>query len=53
MIPLGLAASASAIDTAIQKKHFGSGTNAMIISHEEMKDITKIVKYLEELALLI
>ena len=32
---------------------FGSGTTTLSISHEETNDITKIVKYLEEYALLI
>ena len=32
---------------------FGSGTTTLIISNEEMNDIMKIVKYLEESGLLI
>ena len=43
----------SAADAAIQKKIYGSGTIALIISNEEMEDITKIVKSLEESGLLI
>ena len=35
------------------KKIHGSGTTALIISNEEMEDIMKIVKSLEELGLLI
>ena len=35
------------------KKKYGSGAIALIISNEEMKDILKIVKPLEESGLLI
>ena len=38
---------------AIQKKIFGSGTTALIISNNEMEDIRRIVKSPEELDLLI
>ena len=44
LIPLGLTAVASAIDAAIHKKIFGSDMTTLIISNEEMNDITKIVK---------
>ena len=47
-IPLGLSAVASATDAAIHKKMFGSGNTTLIISTEEMNDIIKIVKSLEE-----
>ena len=53
LIPLGLSEGISAADAAIQKKIYGSGTAASIISNEEMKDIMKIVKSLEESGLLI
>ena len=61
LIPLGLTAAASATDVAIHKKMFGSGrpsdfasrTTTVIISNEEMDDIMKIVKSLEESGLLI
>ena len=43
----------SAADVAIQKKIYGSGTTALIISNEEMEYTMKIVKLLEELRLLI
>ena len=33
LIPLGLIAAASATDAAIQKKIYGSGTTALIISN--------------------
>ena len=42
----------SAIDVAIQKKTHKSGMTTLIISNEEMDDIMKIVKYLEESDLL-
>ena len=52
LIPLGLTASASATDAAIQNKIFGSGMTTLIISNEEMNDIMKIVKSLADVALL-
>ena len=48
LLPSGLSAGMSATDAAIQKKIYGSGTTALIISNEEMKDIIKIVKSREE-----
>ena len=54
LIPLGLTASASAADTRIHKKILGSGHNTtLIISNDEMKDILKIVKSLENSGLLL
>ena len=53
LIPLGLTAAASATDAAVYKKMFGSGTTTLIISNEEMNDIMKIIKSLEESGLLI
>ena len=47
LIPLGLAAAASAVDAGIQKK-LGSGTTTSVISNEEMNDIMKIVQVLED-----
>ena len=52
LIPLGLTAAESATDAAIYKKMFGSGKTTLIISNEEMNDIMKIVKSLEESGLL-
>ena len=52
LIPLGLTASVSATDAAIQNKIFGSGITTLIISNEEMNDIMKIVKSLANIALL-
>ena len=48
LIPLGLTAAASTTDAAIHNKMFGSGFTTLIISNEEMEDIMKIVKSLEE-----
>ena len=53
LIPLGLTAATSATGAAIHKKMFGSGNTTLIISNEEMKDIMKITKFLEESGLLI
>ena len=46
-------AAASAMDAAIQKKIYGSSTALLIILNEEMNDIMKLVKSLEESGLLI
>ena len=53
LIPLGLTAVASPTDAAIHKKMFGSGMTILVISNEEMNDIIKIIKSLEESRLLI
>ena len=61
LMPLGLTAAASATDPALYKKAFGSGKphldlakqTALIISNEEMKNLMKIVKSLEQYGLLI
>ena len=45
--PLGITAATSAIDAGIQKKIHGSRTATLIISIEEMNDIMKVVKALE------
>ena len=47
LAPLGITATASAIDAGIQKKIHGSGTTTMF-SNEEMNDIMKIVQALED-----
>ena len=46
LAPLGLTAAMSAIDGSIQKKIHGSGVK-LIIKEEEMQDIIKIIKELE------
>ena len=50
LVPLGLTAAASAADAGIHKKILGSGHNntTLIISNNEMDDILKIVKSLED-----
>ena len=48
MIPLGLPTETWVADAAIQKIFCGSGGTALILSNEEMEDIIKIVKSLEE-----
>ena len=56
LIPLGLTAAASAADAGIHKKILGSGrTNntTLIISNDEMDDILKIVKSLEDSGVLL
>ena len=47
LAPLGITAATSAIDAGIQKKIHGSRTATLIISIEEMNDIMKVVKALE------
>ena len=51
LFPLGFATAAT--DLTIQKTIFGSGATLIIIYDEEMKDIIKIVKSLEDSGLLI
>ena len=46
--PLGLTAAAPATDGTIHKKVFRSAFTTLIISNEEMYDIMKIIKSLEE-----
>ena len=66
LVPLGLTTAALETDAAIQKNLFrsgdprsyfprvyGTGTTTLIVSYEEMNDITKIVQSLEEFGLLI
>ena len=51
LIPLGLTVAASAADAGIHKKILGSGHNnniTLIISNDEINDIIKIVKSLED-----
>ena len=55
LVPLGLTAAASAADAGIHKKILGSGHNntTLIISNNEMDDILKIIKSLEEFRVLL
>ena len=49
LAPLGITATASALDAGMQKRKIhGSGTTTLIISNEEMNDIMKIVQALED-----
>ena len=55
LIPLGLTAAAPTADAGIHKKILGSGHNntTLIISNDEMDDILKIVKSLEDSGVLL
>ena len=53
LLPFELTAVASGIDAAIHKQTSGSGNTTLIISNEEMNEIRKIMKSLEESGLLI
>ena len=53
LAPLGISAAMSAIDGSIKKKMLRSGTTILIISNDEMNDILKIVKSLENSGLLL
>ena len=56
LIHLGLTAAASAADAGIHKKILGSGHNnntTLIISNNEMDDVLKIVKSLEDSGVLL
>ena len=52
LVPLGLTAAMSAVDGGIQKKIYGSGVK-LIIEQEDMKDIMKIIKALENSGILL
>ena len=53
LIPLGLTAAASAADAGIDKKILGSGNTTLVISNNEIEDIIKIVKSLEDSGLVL
>ena len=58
LAPLGISAAMSAIDGSIKKTlgsgaTKGAGTTTLIISNDEMNDILKIVKSLENSGLLL
>ena len=56
LIPLGLTVAALGADAGIHEKILGSGhnnTTNLIISNDEMEDIIKIVKSLEDSGLLL
>ena len=50
---LGLTATASATDAAINKKILGSGATTLIVSNDEMNDVLKIVTSLEDSGVLL
>ena len=54
LIPLGLTAAASAADAGMHKEVSGSGNvTTLIMSNDEIEDIVKIVKSLEDSGLLL
>ena len=53
LIRLGLTAAESAADAGIHKKLLGSGTTTLIIPNDEMEDIMRIAKSLEDSGLLL
>ena len=53
LAPLELSAALSAIDGSIKKKMLGSGATTLIISNDEMDNILKIVKSLENSGVLL
>ena len=50
---LVIIAASSAIDAGVQKNIYGSGTTTLVISNEEMNDIIKIVKAVEDSGILL
>ena len=53
LIPLRLTAAASAADAGIHKKILGFGNTTTLISNNEMEDVIKILKYLEDSGILL
>ena len=53
LLSIGVTVATSATDAAIQKKIYGFFMTTLIISNEEIDEIMKIVKLLEECGLLI
>ena len=53
LAPLGISTAMSAIDGSIKKEMLGSEMTTLIISNDEMNDILKIVKSLENSGLLL
>ena len=48
LLPFGLSVAMSATNVAIQNKIHGSATTVLITSNEEVEDILKTVKSIEE-----
>ena len=53
LIPLGLTAAASTADAGVHKKIFESGNTTLITSNNNLEDIIKIIKSLEDSDLLL
>ena len=53
LAPLGISAAMSAIGGSIKREMLGSGMKTLIISNDEMKNILKIIKSLENSSLLL
>ena len=53
LAPLGLSAAMSEIEGSVKKRMLGSGTTTLIISNDEIDDILKIVKSLENSGVLL
>ena len=53
LLPLGLAAAASAADAKIHKKILGSGNTTLIIWNKDIDNLIKIVNSLEDSGLLL
>ena len=53
LAPLGISDAVSAVDGSIKKRVFGSGSTTLIFSNDEMNDILKIVKSLENSGVLL
>ena len=52
LVPLGLTAGASAADAGIHKKILGLCNTTLMISNDELEDIVRTIKYLEDSGLL-
>ena len=53
LIPLGLTAAASAAEVRIHNKILGSGNTTLVISNNDIEDLIKTVKSLEDSRLLL
>ena len=53
LITLGITAAASTADAEIHNKILDSGTTILTISNEEMEDIMKIIKSVEDSGILL
>ena len=49
---LGLTAASSGIDAGVQKKIYGGGSKTLVISNNDIQDVLKIVKSLQDSGLL-